>query len=129
MLLSGPDPHEVQRAKELCKDLLVNVKEQYQRFKENPPQQRGYGSGYGQGDRQGYGSYNGAYGGGYGAPSTTAQSPSTPAGPPGTPGAAGAASPTDYAAQYAQYYGGADPYAAYGHVFGLRISGLMLTLS
>ena len=119
ILLSGPDPREVQRAKELCEDLLVNVKDQYQRFKENPPQQRGYGSGYGQGDRQGYGSYNGGYGG---TPSTTAQSPSTPVGPPG------AASPTDYAAQYAQYYGGADPYAAYGHVPCLYADVLKLIL-
>ncbi|KAL9122504.1 MAG: hypothetical protein Q9187_000941 [Circinaria calcarea] len=111
--VAGPDPKEVQRAKELCEDLLGNVKEQYERFKENPPQQRGYASGgYGQGDRQGYNGYSGGgYGGGYGGAS--AQSPSTPQAPPGAPGAA---SPTDYAAQYAAYYGagGTDPYAAYG---------------
>lgn len=117
--LSGPDPHEVQHAKELCEDLLSNVKEQYQRFKENPPQQsRGFGSGsYPQNDRQGYGGYSGGYGGGYGghqspAPAS-AMSPTSQA-PPGTPAAPGAGSPADYSAQYAQYYGGQDPYAAYG---------------
>ena len=110
---SGPDPNEVARAKELCEDLLNNVREQYQRFKENPPQQRGYGSsGYGQGDRQGYGAYGG-YGAGYGGAQTpgygSAQSPTAqaPPGTPGAPGAPGAGSPTT--ADYGQ-----DPYAAYG---------------
>lgn len=86
------------------------MKEQYQRFKDNPPQQRGYGgNGYGQGDRQGYGSYGAGHGAGYGGIQTpgfsSAQSPITQA-PPGTPGAPGAGSPTtDY---------NTDPYAAYG---------------
>ena len=106
--VAGPDPNEVQHAKELCESLLDNVREQYQRFKENPPQQRGYGFQQG-GDRQG--SYGGSgyagYGGYGGAQSPTAATPATP-GPPG------ASSSTDYAAQYAQYYGGSDPYAAYG---------------
>ncbi|MCJ1386485.1 hypothetical protein MMC17_009611 [Xylographa soralifera] len=107
--VAGPDPKEVQRAKELCEDLLANVKEQHQKFKENPPQQRGYGqAGYGQGDRQGYGSYGGGYGAGYGGTPGygSAQSPTSQA-PPGTPGAPGAASPTTA-------YGSEDPYAAYG---------------
>ncbi|KAF4265948.1 hypothetical protein CNMCM8714_005882 [Aspergillus fumigatus] len=49
--VAGPDPNDVQAAKELCEDLLANVREQYQRFKDNPPQ-HSYG-GYGQrgGDR------------------------------------------------------------------------------
>ncbi|KAL1996995.1 hypothetical protein VTN49DRAFT_7860 [Thermomyces lanuginosus] len=96
--VTGPDPKEVQHAKELCEDLLANVREQYQRFKENPPH-HGYG-GYGQRDNRGYGSY-----GGYGNHTPGQQSP------PGssTPGAPAAA---DYS-QYAQYYG-SDPYAAYG---------------
>ncbi|KAI9843871.1 MAG: hypothetical protein M1837_006024 [Sclerophora amabilis] len=128
LLNSGPDPREVQRAKELCEDLLSNVKEQYDRFKENPPQQNygGYGhsGGYQQRnqDRNQYSGYGGY--GGYGgqsnspAPPSSAMSP-TGHGPPGTPGAQGAqgapgAAGSDYAAQYAQYYGGADPYAAYG---------------
>ena len=35
--------------------------------------------------------------------------------PPGAaPGAGSPPSGTDYASQYAQYYGGQDPYAAYG---------------
>lgn len=106
---SGPDPKEVQRARELCEDLLANVKEQYERFKENPPQ-RGYG-GYGHDNRQqSYSTQNpyGTYGG--------AQSPATPS-TAATPGPPGASSPTDYTAQYAQYYAsqpGGDPYAAWG---------------
>ena len=107
--VAGPDPNEVQHAKELCESLLDNVREQYQRFKENPPQQRGYGYQQGGGDRQG--SYNSGYSG-YGSYGG-AQSPSASA-TPATPGPPGASSPTDYAAQYAQYYGGQDPYAAYG---------------
>ncbi|KAI4162586.1 MAG: hypothetical protein LQ342_003817 [Letrouitia transgressa] len=101
-----PDPNEVQRAKKLCESLLENVREQYERFKENPPQNRGYGGGYGQGDRQGYSTQNpyGTYGG--------QQSPVTPSA--ANPGPPGASSPTDYNAQYAQYYGSQDPYAAYG---------------
>ncbi|KAI4249966.1 MAG: hypothetical protein LQ352_005463 [Teloschistes flavicans] len=106
--VAGPDPKEVQHARELCEDLLTNVKEQYERFKENPPN-RGYGGGYGQDNRQqGYSTQNpyGTYGG--------AQSPTTPSSAtPGPPGASGA----DYTAQYAQYYStlpSGDPYAAYG---------------
>lgn len=114
MVISGPDPAEVQHAKELCESLLENVKEQYARFKENPPQQRGYGYQHG-GDRQSYGGGYGSYGG--------AQSP-VAAATPATPGPPGASSPTDYAANYAQYYGGqADPYAAYGGEFGDILDG------
>ncbi|KAL8953220.1 MAG: hypothetical protein Q9222_000919 [Ikaeria aurantiellina] len=107
--VAGPDPKEVQRARELCEDLLGNVKEQYERFKENPPQQnRGYGYDNRQQQQQqgGYSTQNpyGTYG--------AAQSPAT-----STPGPPGASSPTDYTAQYAAYYAsqpGGDPYAAYG---------------
>ncbi|KAL9609911.1 MAG: hypothetical protein Q9167_005356 [Letrouitia subvulpina] len=104
--VAGPDPNEVQHAKKLCESLLENVREQYERFKENPPQNRGYGGGYGQGDRQSYSTQNpyGTYGG--------QQSPVAPSA--ANPGPPGASSPTDYSAQYAQYYGGQDPYAAYG---------------
>ena len=118
----GPDPNEVQKAKELCEDLLKNVREHYEDFKSRP--QRGYGgqtTGYGgergYGDRPdrsnsygGYGGYNNSP-----APNSSVLSPITPSAP-------GAGSPppgTDYAAQYAQYYaasGGADPYAAYGRL-------------
>lgn len=117
---SGPDAKDVQAAKELCEDLLENVKAQYEKFKEQPPPQRGYGGGgYGR-DRHyglGYGGSGGG-GGGYGShsspqtPSTT-MSPAVP-GAPGTGSTPGAGTPVDYSAQYAQYYGGADPYAAYG---------------
>lgn len=122
--VAGPDPNEVQKAKELCEDLLKNVREQYEEFKARPPQRAfgapstGYGGERGYGDRapDRSGSYGGGYGGGYNSPATAGgvMSPTT-SGPPG------AGSPTagaDYAAQYAQYYtaqaGGTDPYAAYG---------------
>ena len=122
----GPDAKEVQRAKELCEDLLANVREQYEEFKARGPPQRGYGdraptTGYGgqsgYGDRQTSDRPNsyGGYGGGY------SNSPApTPVGvavspPPGAALGAGSPPPgTDYATQYAQYYGGQDPYAAYG---------------
>ncbi|KAJ5938760.1 hypothetical protein N7466_001894 [Penicillium verhagenii] len=136
--VAGPDPNDVQAAKELCIDLLANVKEQYQSFKDNPPQHN-YGGGYrgdryqggggGGGDRGGR-EGNGGYGGGGGYnrrndyQQQQQQSPGASASPIGqgaaasaaaaTTGAASATNMADYAAQYAQYYGGADPYAAYG---------------
>jgi hypothetical protein len=136
--VAGPDPKEVQGAKELCEDLLANVRQQYERFKANPPPQRmeSYTDGYGPnanhnsyggrdsyrgrdpygGNRDSYGgdrgardSYSGGHNNSYGSPYSAA--PTTPA-PPGA-----VVSPTDYTAQYAQYYAsqpGGDPYAAYG---------------
>ncbi|KAJ4859137.1 hypothetical protein T069G_07404 [Trichoderma breve] len=65
--VTGPDPNMVTKAKELCEDLIANVKEQYEEFRARPPRYNN--------DRGGY---------------------------------------ADYAAQYAQYYNGADPYAAWG---------------
>ncbi|EAU34558.1 predicted protein [Aspergillus terreus NIH2624] len=104
--VAGPNPDDVKMAKELCEDLLANVREQYQRFKENPPQ-HSYG-GYGQrGDRYNYG---GGYGGGYGNQHQNSPSASASPGAQATPGSG---TPADYSAQYAQYYG-SDPYAAYG---------------
>lgn len=120
------------KAKELCQDLLENVKQQYEEFKARPPQ-RGYGSqSTGYGGERGYGdrapdrssSYGGGGGGGYGGYNNS-PAPNTPGGimSPTTQSAPGAGSPTagaDYSQQYAQYYaqqggaGGADPYAAYG---------------
>ncbi|KAL1881106.1 hypothetical protein VTK73DRAFT_4783 [Phialemonium thermophilum] len=128
--VAGPDPNQVQQAKELCEDLLAKVREQYEEFKSRPP--RNFGGPGGYGDRShshshGSGSYhrynggnnnstshnnnNNNHTGNYNSPGPA---PSTSASPPptassGTPGAS-----ADYAAQYAQYYGGADPYAAYG---------------
>jgi hypothetical protein len=107
--VAGPDPDMVKKAKELCLDLLDNVKQEYEKFKERGAQNR---SNYGdRNDRSGgYGGYSTnnnnqyQYGG--------AQSPAGQgADATGTPTSA-----SDYAAQYAQYYGtgGQDPYAAYG---------------
>ncbi|KAK2767933.1 hypothetical protein FQN53_006396 [Emmonsiellopsis sp. PD_33] len=131
--VAGPDPKEVQNAKSLCEDLLANVKEQYERFKAQPPPQRGYGGGghggnYGQRDRHHYGggssySSQGGGGGGYGSYSSphTPMSPAAHA-PPGTNSSApptGASTPAahslaDYSSMYSQYAQGQDPYAAYG---------------
>ncbi|TDZ31132.1 Uncharacterized protein C8034_v009398 [Colletotrichum sidae] len=135
--VAGPDPKMVEKAKELCEDLIANVKEQYEEFKSRPP--RGYGGGYGDRSRNhddrhgshgghgGYGGYGGGGGGGGGYNSGHgghgghgghnshgghgAGQSASPA-PPG--GAQSPAAGADYAAQYAQYYGGQDPYAAYG---------------
>ncbi|KAL2833405.1 hypothetical protein BDW59DRAFT_79111 [Aspergillus cavernicola] len=108
--VAGPDPNEVQNAKELCEDLLGNVREQYQKFKENPPQHSYGGYGGQRGDRNN--NYSGSYGGGYGNQHQHQQTPSVTASPSGQ-GTPAATSAADYSAQYAQYYG-ADPYAAYG---------------
>ena len=110
---SGPDPAMVAEAKKLCESLLDNVREQYIRFKENPPQQRAYGyqqGGAGGGNDRQPSSYANAYGSYPGVQSPTSAT-AAPAAPPGPPGAS---SPTDYSAQYAAYYGSSDPYAAYG---------------
>ncbi|KAI6089006.1 hypothetical protein F4821DRAFT_232729 [Hypoxylon rubiginosum] len=129
--VAGPDAKMVDKAKDLCEDLIANVKEAYEEFKSRPPRQHysnheggggGYGNrsygdrSYGGGDRYNNrhgsegGSYGG-YGGGYNnspAPGGNSASPAPPA--QGSPPGAN----NDYAAQYAQYYGGQDPYAAYG---------------
>lgn len=118
--VAGPVPDDVQRARELCEDLLANVRQQYEQFKERGPR-RGYGGDrYEGGGRNGGGrhdSYSSSYGG-YGNNSYGGQQ--SPAGQqsamsPTSQTAPGAAtSAPDYSAQYAQYYGGQDPYAAYG---------------
>ncbi|KAL2149566.1 hypothetical protein VTH82DRAFT_8217 [Thermothelomyces myriococcoides] len=111
--VAGPDPKMVEKAKELCEDLLANVKEQYEEFKSRPP--RGYGGG-GYGGRGGdsYHGYNRdnhhhnnshSYGN---SPAPGAAATPTPPASTSAP-----ASAADYAAQYAQYYG-TDPYAPYG---------------
>ncbi|KAF5622568.1 MSL5-like protein [Fusarium sp. NRRL 52700] len=124
--VTGPDPNMVAKAKELCEDLIANVKEQYEEFKSRPP--RYGGDRYG-GDRYGGDRYNGggdrnhSHGGSHGAShgsyggSGYGGYGSNQGGASNSPATAGVNSPTnaaDYAAQYAQYYGGADPYAAYG---------------
>jgi hypothetical protein len=128
--VTGPDANMVEKAKELCEDLIANVKEQYEEFKSRPPRYGcdRYGGDRHGGDRHGsdrhggdryngggdrnhsHGGSHGSYGGygGYGA---------NAGGAANSPAPAGVNSPTnaaDYAAQYAQYYGSADPYAAYG---------------
>ncbi|RKL25176.1 hypothetical protein BFJ72_g14046 [Fusarium proliferatum] len=124
--VTGPDPNMVAKAKELCEDLIANVKEQYEEFKSRPPRYGGdrYGGDRYGGDRYNGGgdrnhSHGGSHGtshGSYGASGYGGYG-SNPAGASNSPAATGVNSPTnaaDYAAQYAQYYGGADPYAAYG---------------
>ncbi|KAL1842987.1 hypothetical protein VTJ49DRAFT_3464 [Mycothermus thermophilus] len=117
--VAGPDPNMVAKAKELCEDLLANVREQYEEFKNRPP--RGYGGGYGGG--RGGDSYhphnrdNHYQGGGSSHSYSNSPAPGANASVSPPPAAASTtATPTsaaDYAAQYAQYYG-TDPYAAYG---------------
>ncbi|KAI0198768.1 hypothetical protein F4808DRAFT_451850 [Astrocystis sublimbata] len=139
--VAGPDPNMVEKAKELCDDLVGKVKEEYEEFKSRPPRQHfgghGNGGGYGgdrygggdryNGDRYGggggggdrydrgggrSGSYGGGGHGGYNNSPTPAGNVASPI--PGGAGSTPAAATNDYAAQYAQYYGGQDPYAAYG---------------
>lgn len=126
--VAGPDPAEVQRAKDLCEDLLKNVRDQYEEFKNRPQQQRPFGGTTGYGGERGYGDrapdrsslYSGSYTSGYGN-STAGLVPggAINSGASAAPGAASPSATADYAAQYAQYYGaGADPYAAYGGYAG-----------
>jgi hypothetical protein len=126
--ISGPDSDMIDKAKGLCEDLIANVREQYEEFKSRPPRQHGGHGGYGghgshgghsnhgnhggygdhgRGSSHGGGSYS-SYGGRYGNDSGASNSPA----PPGVNSPSTATA--DYAAQYAQYYGGADPYAAWG---------------
>lgn len=113
----------VDKAKELCEDLLENVKEQYEEFKTRPPRQHysgGHGGhgGYNNHGRSGsnadsYGGGGGGYGGGY------RDSPGRGGGNSASPAPGGSATPSNAAdpyQQYAQYYAaqGQDPYAAYG---------------
>ncbi|KAK3321155.1 hypothetical protein B0T19DRAFT_444934 [Cercophora scortea] len=137
--VAGPDANMVEKAKELCEDLLNNVREQYEEFKSRPPRSYGGGGGGGGGggDRGGYGgernhdrsgSYQGynnnasshhhhqsANNSSYNSPNPGAAPAAAATATPPT-SAANPAAATDYAAQYAQYYGAGavDPYAAYG---------------
>ncbi|KAK2600159.1 hypothetical protein QQS21_005104 [Conoideocrella luteorostrata] len=111
--VAGPDPSMVEKAKELCEDLIGNVKEQYEEFKARPPRYNDRGGHHG-GDRYRSGNdrhhdrgNNSSYGG-YGSEHNA--STNSPAHGTNSPGQ----SLADYQAAYAQYYGGADPYAAYG---------------
>ncbi|KAK4216269.1 hypothetical protein QBC37DRAFT_279762 [Rhypophila decipiens] len=131
--VAGPDPAMVEKAKELCEDLVTNVREQFEQFKSRPPRSYnggGGGGGYGgdraYGDRshgnsnsyQGYDNNRRHDNQQHGGNSSYGNSPAPPAASSATPPTATptpVAAATDYAAQYAQYgAGGADPYAAYG---------------
>ncbi|KAK3620752.1 hypothetical protein LTR56_023221 [Elasticomyces elasticus] len=66
--VAGPDPAEVERAKEMCISLLDSVKESYDAFKERGPRGGGgdrFGGG-GSGERGGYGGGGGDRGGYHG---------------------------------------------------------------
>lgn len=129
--VAGPDPKMVEKAKELCEDLVGKVQEEYEEFKSRPPRQHygghGGGGGYGGdryggdrygGDRHGdrydrSGNRSGSYGGHGGYNNSPAPAANTASPVPGGAGSPPGAS-NDYTAQYAQYYGTQDPYAAYG---------------
>ncbi|KAI9158452.1 hypothetical protein HJFPF1_06447 [Paramyrothecium foliicola] len=106
--VTGPDAEMVEQGRALCEDLVANVKEQYEEFKARPRfhNSGGYGD-HGRGSSHGGGNSYSSYGR-YASDSGTSNSPA----PPGVQSPATSAS--DYAAQYAQYYNGADPYAAWG---------------
>jgi len=112
----GPDVKMVEKGKELCEDLLANVREQFEQFKNRPP--RGFGGGpSGGGGGGGYGerpaaAATGSYYGGRGDTYDHQSGAGVSASP--APGTSSTPSATDYAAQYSQYYGTNDPYAAYG---------------
>jgi hypothetical protein len=148
--VTGPDPVMVEKGKELCEDLILNVREQYEDWKKRPPPPPRFGGGgYGDRDRGDRGDrdrdrdrdrgdrdrgYHGGYHGhggqnNHGRSGSYGQAPYQGGGDYGSHGAnevpanpaagnGAAVNMSDYAAQYAQYYGGADPYAAYGGYAG-----------
>lgn len=134
--VAGPDPNEVKHARELCEDLLANVKEQYQQFKERGGQRGGRGGYGGGGGDRGGDHYSGRGGGGYGQQQQQQQQPeqasyddygganavggATPQADPNNPMAGmsyeqAIAQAEAYAPYYASQAGG-DPYAAYGGI-------------
>ncbi|POR38120.1 Uncharacterized protein TPAR_01682 [Tolypocladium paradoxum] len=116
--VTGPDIRFVEKAKELCEDLIANVKEQYEEWRTRPPRHH---------DRGGYGgdSYRGGRSHDHSSYSSYGRQGADQAKAPGSssaPGANAAATTADWS-QYAQYYAnasanangaGSDPYAAYG---------------
>ena len=119
--VAGPDPKEVAKAKELCEDLLANVRDSYEKFKANPPPQHhgSYTDGYGaNASNSSYGGYRSHSRNDYASNYNSYQSP-TPA--PGTAGSPQPAGAYDYAQYYSNSAGsqtpsgnGSDPYAAWG---------------
>ncbi|KAF2256323.1 hypothetical protein BU26DRAFT_445011 [Trematosphaeria pertusa] len=108
--IAGPRPEGVQRAKELCDELLQKVRTDYQAFKERPRYPQG-GDGYSNG-RPGYGDRDRSQSYGYGSYGGQNDIKS--------PDAASTANtqPADLNSQWAAYYaqqnGGQDPYAQWG---------------
>lgn len=118
--VAGPQPAQVQQAKALCEDLLANVRVNFEHFKANPPPQRmeSYTDGYGaDANKSSYGGYNRDRNRDNYSNNNSNNNNNNYGSYSGTPAPGNSASPTDYAAQYAQYYAnqpGGDPYAAYG---------------
>ena len=108
----------VEKGKELCEDLLANVREQYEQFKNRPPRGFGGSGGYGERPNNNSSYYGGGANNNQAGYGSSAQGPGVGGAGPSASPPAGAPTPSaaDYAAQYSQYYGsgGADPYAAYG---------------
>lgn len=98
----------VEKAKELCEDLIANVREQYEEFKARPPRNHdrgGFGDHYrgnGSHERSNFSSHD-------------RHVPERPAAPANTaaPTPSSSANAADWS-QYSQYYNSSDPYAAYG---------------
>ncbi|KAL1612514.1 aconitate hydratase [Paraconiothyrium brasiliense] len=128
--IAGPKPEGVEKAKELCEELLNKVRGDYQSFKENASQGRFGGGGDRYGGRPGYGdrgdrdrSQSYGHGGGYsgyGGHNGHSDLQSPVGG-----GSATNQTAQDYNAQWAAYYAqqgqhgqagqqAEDPYAAYG---------------
>ena len=59
--VAGPDPKMVEKARELCEDLLANVKEEYENFKSRPPRSFGHG-GHQHDHQRGHGGHGGHIG-------------------------------------------------------------------
>ncbi|EGX88803.1 KH domain protein [Cordyceps militaris CM01] len=131
--VAGPDPAMVERGRELCQDLIDNVREQYEEFRSRPPRQHGdrYGGdrgdrgdrGYGGDRRGGYNDRGGDHysgrGGGGGDSYSSYGRQNSESGPANAAVSTDTTANADYNAQYAQYYAqaaanGQDPYAAYG---------------
>ncbi|KAH7380011.1 hypothetical protein BKA66DRAFT_465525 [Pyrenochaeta sp. MPI-SDFR-AT-0127] len=133
--IAGPRPEGVERAKQLCDELLEKVKSDYQAFKDRPPPNRygdrdsysngrqGYGDRGDRGDRDrsqsyGYGAGGGSGYGGHNSHNGHAAQESVMSPTAAAPADANAQA-TDYNThlQWAAYYQAnpeQDPYAAYG---------------
>lgn len=133
----------VEKGKELCEDLVANVKVQYEEFKKRPPRPSYGGVGYNdrerdhnrdrdvdrdrdrerdrdrdrewERDKPGPQSAPHAAQNYYSGAYNSQASPGTASAiSPPPPGVGSPTNMNDFAAQIAQYYGGVDPYAQYG---------------